>query len=203
MAADPLGPPPSILSTEHFEPTRLSPTRLVRISAYHTGEPYFGRSGHNRFDAPGALAGKPEFGVCYFGTSLQLAITESILHDEMPVDGRFLLTRSQVDTRYPLYFGGSELRLLNLTGARLKRLGGSVELSGTTNYGLTQQWARAVHDNPAGYDGFLYMSRHLNTGRAVALFDRAHDAIHLDFYSPLASANGFRMAVRQLAIDFT
>jgi len=203
LAADPLGPPPSILSTEHFEATVLSPTRLVRISAYHSGEPYFGTSGHNRFDAPGALAGKPEFGVCYFGTSLQLAITESILHDEMPVNGSFLLTRALVDQRYALYFGGSELRLLNLTGTLLKRLGGNAELAGTTNYGLTQQWSRAVHDNPTRYDGFLYMSRHLNTGRAVALFERAGSAIHLDFYSPLASANGFGMAVRQLAIEFT
>ena len=31
----------------------------------------------------------------------------------------------------------------------------------------------AVHQHPEAVDGFLYMSRHVNTDRAVVLFDRA------------------------------
>ena len=203
MAVEPLKLPSDALATDKFPKKYISPTRLVRISAYHTGEPYFGKSGNNRFDAPGAVTGTPEFGVCYLGTSLELAMAESILHDEIPVNGAFTITRAQIDGRFALYFGGKPLHLLDLTGPLLKRLGGNADLAGTTDYGLTQQWARAVHDNPAGYDGFLYMSRHLNTKRAVALFDRAKSKIQLESYSPLANATGFKAAVRRFGIQFT
>jgi len=202
LAVEPLGPPPKGLAIEKFPKKYVSPTRLVRISAYHAGEPYFGASGNNRFDAPGAGTGAPEFGVCYFGTSLEIAMAESILHDEIPVNGAFNITRAQIDGRFALHFGGRPLHLLDLTGALLKRLGGNADLAGTTDYGITQQWSRAVFDNPAGYDGFLYMSRHLNTQRAVALFGHAASKIRLESYSPLANAPGFRMAVERFAIRF-
>lgn len=201
MGASPLGLPPAVLANGNFRHVEFASDRLVRISAFHTGEPYFGISGNNRFDAPGAASGNPQFAVCYFGTSLQLAMAESILHDEMPVEGAFHLTRSQIDDRYALYFSGDALRLLDLSGALLKRLGGSADLAGTSNYSITQQWALAVHENPAKFDGFLYMSRHLNTGRALALFDRARPKLSLTAYSPLAGARGFRAAVRKLAIE--
>lgn len=201
MAAEPLGPPPAALSTEKFPKKYLDPAHLIRISSYHTGEPFFGKSGHNRFDAPGASTGTPEYGICYFGTDLEVAMAESILHDEMPVNGRFQLTRSHLDDRYALYFAGSTLHLLDLSGLLLKRLGGSAELAGTSNYALSQPWAYAVHCNPVAYDGFFYMSRQLNTRRSVALFDRAQDKIQLASYSPLASAAGFRKALQRFAID--
>jgi hypothetical protein len=195
-----LGCPPAELALAAYPKTYFPPSRLVRISGYHTGEPYFGSSGNNRFDAPLTAAGLRNFGVCYFGTNLEVAMAESILHDEEPVDGRFLVARSQVEDRYALYFSGKPLHLLDLTGSLLKRLGGSADLAGTTDYGITQQWSRAVYLNPTGYDGFLTMSRHLNTRRAVALFDRAADKIRLESYSPLSRAEGFRMAVRRFGI---
>jgi hypothetical protein len=200
LAVEPLGPPPAELSTEKFPKRYVDPARLVRVSSYTTGEPYFGKSGNNRFDAPGAGVGAPEYGTCYFGTDLEVAMAESILHDEMPVNGKFLLTRSQFDERYALYFAGSALHLLDLSGLLLKRLGGSADLAGTSNYSLSQQWACAVHRNPVRYDGFFYMSRQLNTRRSVALFDRAHDKIQLVSYSPLTSAAGFGKAMQRFAI---
>lgn len=196
----PLGCPPPELARDAYPKTYFQPQRLVRVSGYHTGEPYFGRSGNNRFDAPLSAAGLRNFGVCYFGTHLEVAIAESILHDEEPVNGRFHIARSQVEERFALYFSGRPLHLLDLTGALLKRLGGSADLAGTTDYGLTQQWSRAVYLNPAGYDGFLTMSRHHNTRRAVALFDRAGDKVHLDAYARLARADGFRLAVKRFGI---
>lgn len=200
MAVKPLGPPPPELALDAYPKIYFPPNRLVRISAYHAGEPYFGASGNNRFDAPLTAAGLRNFGVCYFGTHLEVAMAESILHDEEPVNGRFHIARSQVDDRFALYFSGRALHLLDLTGVLLKRLGGSAELAGTTDYGITQQWSRAVHRNPAGYDGFLYMSRHHNTRRAVALFDRAADKVRLDAYAKLSRADGFRLAVKRFGI---
>jgi CubicO group peptidase (beta-lactamase class C family) len=195
LAAEPLGLPPAQLTTTPFPKTCLAPARLVRVSAYTTGEPYFGTSGANRFDAPGAA-----YAVCYLGTHLDVAIAESILHDEMPVDGAFQLTRAQIDGRHALYFSGRRLHVLDLSGPLLKRLGGSADLAGTTDYGLTQAWSQAVYANPARYDGFLYMSRHLNTRRALALFDRAAGKIALDGHAALASARGFRQAMERFNI---
>lgn len=57
MAARPLEPPPPELFNTRLPKQYLPPKRLVRISGYRTGEPHFGTSGANRFDAPGcALA---------------------------------------------------------------------------------------------------------------------------------------------------
>lgn len=201
MAVKALNLPPEALGREQFRKVYLYPDRLVRISTYHTGEPYFGFSGKNRFDAPGAARGTPEFGVCYLGTDLEVAIAESILHDELPINGAFQLTRQHIDNHYALYFGGHALHLLNLTGPLLKRLGGSADLAGTSDYTITQQWSRAVYVNPFRYDGFMYMSRHQNSRRALALFDRASDKIHMTSYSTLASAAGFKRAVQRFGIE--
>lgn len=174
MPAVPLSPPPLGLATDDsLEVTRVLPRRLVRISQYPAGEPYFGASGANRFDAPGCLAGAPEFRSCYFGLSLEVAVAESLLHDEIPVDGEFRFSLAALEQRYVHHFSGSTLRVLDLTGATLKRFSGHADLAGTASYALTQQWSLAVYRNPLNFDGFVYMSRHLNTERAVILFDRA------------------------------
>ncbi|MEC5163287.1 MULTISPECIES: RES domain-containing protein [unclassified Janthinobacterium] len=65
-----------------------------------------------------------------------------------------------------------------LTGATLKRLSGHADLAGTASYAITQQWSLSIFDNPLNFDGFVYMSRHLNTERAVILFDRAAARLH-------------------------
>lgn len=37
----------------------------------------------------------------------------------------------------------------------------------------TRQWSLAVFNNPLAFYGFVYMSRHFNTGRAAVVFNRA------------------------------
>lgn len=145
----------------------------VRLSTHTTGEPYFGASGTNRFDAPGCRSGHPEYRACYFGHALDVAIAESLLHDAVATDGTFRIAGSRLQSNYVHRFEGDTLRLLELAGALLKRLDGHADLAGTADYPITQLWAHAVYQNPQKFDGFIYMSRHLNTGRAVVLFDRA------------------------------
>lgn len=174
MPAVPLAlPPPGLTTDDSLPVSRVLPRRLVRISRYPTGEPYFAASGANRFDAPGYLTGAPEFRSCYFGFSSRVAIAESLLHDEIPVEGAFRFSFDALKQRYAHRFPGSTLRVLDLTGATLKRLSGHADLSATAFYTVTQQWSLAVFSNPLDFDGFMYMSRHLNTERAVVLFDRA------------------------------
>jgi hypothetical protein len=203
MAAAPLGPPPAHLSVSEDMPVLAVPAgQLHRISRYPDNEPFFSTSGANRFDAPGCRAGRAEFATCYLGYSLAVAIAETLLHDEEPVDGRFAVSVATLRTRYVhRFYGRSPLRLMNITGAPLKRLGAHAELAGTTNYAMTQRWALAVFNNPLQVDGFIYMSRHLNDQRAVILFDRARPRIRAyKKTTPLHRTPGFAAAGELLGI---
>lgn len=191
MATKPLGLPHPVLSTENFAATTVESSDLYRVSSHEDGEPYFGNSGGNRFDAPGCKTGSAEFKTCYLGMSLPVAVAESLLHDEDPLDGKFAIAPETIRTLQVHRFAGDALNLLSLTGPVLKRSGGSAELAGTGDYVLTQQWALAVHSNPAKYDGFIYASRHYNTGLAVVLFDRCKGKITPASHTALAATPGF------------
>ncbi|WP_168160022.1 RES family NAD+ phosphorylase [Steroidobacter denitrificans] len=129
-------------------------------------EPYFGKTGGNRFDDP-----LRAFGVCYAGDHLTVAFAETILHDALPASGGFTVAESKLADRHVTNFHGSPLVLVDLTGASLKRLGGTNEISSEHPYATTQQWARAVYEHPQKVDGIYYVSRHMNTRFAYALFD--------------------------------
>ncbi|NVM77446.1 hypothetical protein FHW83_003264 [Duganella sp. SG902] len=202
MTALTLGPPPTALATDDtLSVTTLAARHLYRISPHAANEPYFGSSGANRFDAPGCRNGAPEFRTCYFGLSLAVAIAESVLHDELPVDGVFHISQAALARRYVHRFTGRALRVLDLTGATLKRMAGHADLAGTASYPITQQWSLAVYQNPLRFDGFVYMSRHLNTERAVVLFDRAATRIRAKPLSlALPDAPGFAAAATTFRI---
>jgi hypothetical protein len=94
------------------------------------------------------------------------------LHDRTADKGGFSIPAAQLD-RWVLRFKGEPLTVAVLTGTHLKRLGGEGSLSSIVPYDLPQQWSLALHEHPVGIDGFVYVSRHLNTERAVILFERA------------------------------
>ncbi|HEX8479960.1 MAG TPA: RES family NAD+ phosphorylase [Telluria sp.] len=153
----------------------IDPALLYRVSRHASGEPYFGRSRGNRFDDP-TWKRADRFGTCYLGLDLTVAMAESLLHDVEPNAGRFDVALSEIEARYVFRFHGPALRLANLTGTALFLLGGNGELSGTTDYKLTQRWSRAVCAHPDKVDGFLYMSRRVNDSLAVVLFERDKSA---------------------------
>jgi hypothetical protein len=173
----------------------LEPRTLIRISGFTTGEPHFGRTGGNRFDDPDR-----SYGTCYFGASLVVAMAETLLHDAVAARGMFRVHPERIASRHVLRFDGAALRLADLTGASLKRLGGHAGLSGTASYRLPQRWSQALHRHPAMVDGFVYMSRHLNTERAIVLFDRAGGRIRMVEATPLIQYPGFAQAARELGI---
>lgn len=200
MTAWPLGEPPLVLSSARLSLKTIDPARLLRISAYCTGEPYFGKSGANRFDSPGCAHGSPEFATCYFGFGLRVAIAETILHDVEPIGGEFRMSPDFLRSKHVLNFAGAKLRLANLTGVQLKKYDGHAGLAGTCDYSLTQRWSFAVYSNPSMVDGFIYMSRHLNTGKAVVLFDRAQSKLKLVAASRLTETVGFASAAKLFGI---
>lgn len=155
------------------------------------------RTGSTRLDAV-SNPPNPQYAACYFGLSLTVAIAETVLRDQLPIDGEFRIAPATLDELYVLRFGGAELVLTNLTGVHLKRLSGNADLAGHSNYQITQQWGMAVHANPGSFDGFVYMSRHINSERAVVLFDRAADKVRMcPRPRKLVNTRGFRQAAEK------
>ncbi|UVW30728.1 RES family NAD+ phosphorylase [Massilia sp. H6] len=162
----------------------VNPADLFRVSRHNTGEPYFGKSNANRFDDPNPDPAA-RYGTCYLGTSLAVAVAETVLHDLKPRNGCFEVDVASIESRYVVRFGGEPLVLANLTGAALKRIGGHAGLTGTASYATTKKWSAAVHSHPDQVDGILYMSRHKNDEKAVVLFDRGAGKLHMREVTPL------------------
>ncbi|AKC86304.1 RES family NAD+ phosphorylase [Pseudoxanthomonas suwonensis] len=163
-----LASPPPDLATLSLDVVQVDPAACVRITRYPDTEPFFGKTGGNRFDDP-----LREYGVCYAGDDFLVAFAESILHDAVAVSGGFRVAESELLARHVVAFDGSELALADLTGIPLKRLGGTNDISSEVPYDMPQRWSRTVYAHPSNVDGLRYVSRHLNIGFAFALFDRA------------------------------
>jgi hypothetical protein len=185
--------PPSLITQS------LDPATLFRVSSYNTGEPYFGTFDANRFDDPNPTSAN-RYGTCYLGTSLAVALAETLLHDVEPVAGEFIVPVGVLAARYVLRFEGKPLVLADLTGSALKRLGGHAELSGTSSYKKTKRWSAAIHAHADNVDGFIYMSRHKNDEKALVLFDRARAKLTMITAEPLLGHPDFGQAGTDLFI---
>ncbi|MFK2893746.1 RES family NAD+ phosphorylase [Dyella flagellata] len=146
---------------------RIDARSLFRISRRPKTEPYFGKNKAYRFDDS-----LKRYGVCYVGDCLATAFAETILHDLSPVGGEFRVARDDVTDRFVMSFRQENFDVANLTGAHLKVLGGTNDISSEVPYDTTQLWSQAIYQHPDKLVGLAYISRHLNTHRAYALFDR-------------------------------
>lgn len=92
------------------------------------------------------------------------------------------------------------LRLADLTGPHLKRLGGDNSLSADYPYTVTQQWSAAVHAHSLGVDGLLFISRQLNDKKALVVFDRARATFGAATCMPLAEVPGWHRVKKRLGM---
>lgn len=141
---------------------------LYRIHRADHDPIFFGRTGDNRFDDPHRA-----YGVLYAGESDACAFIEAFgepldlpFVTEADVSARKL---SQVDLL-------SRVRVVDLTGAGLRRLGADARLF-AADHAVAQLWSRALHDHPAQPDGIRYPARHDPKQVAVALFERARPRV--------------------------
>ncbi|MEJ2801701.1 RES family NAD+ phosphorylase [Comamonadaceae bacterium PP-2] len=195
----PLNKPPAGFSKLLLHIREVSVTSLKRIGRRNVGEPYFGRHAVNRFDDP-----DKQFGTCYCGQHLDTAIAESLLHDEIPENGLFKIRQEDIDSRYVVTYDAADdagrLRLADLTGRHLKRLGGDNSLSADYPYEVAQQWSASVHAHPANVDGLVYVSKQLNDKQAIVVFDRAKAKFGCPVYVPLRKIRGLTQAQKRLGI---
>ena len=192
--------PPRTLKSQVLPIVEVPVARLFRVSRHTAGEPFHGRAGTNRFDDR-ARVKRNRFGTCYLGLSLEVAIAETVLHDLMPVRGRFKVAATELASRQVVRFKGETLKLVDLTGASLKALVGSSHISTITPYDIPQKWAAALHAHPANVDGILFMSRQLNDQKAVVVFSRAGHKLKSPTYTPLLQVKGALGAITTLRIS--
>lgn len=144
-------------------------TTLWRVHRREHGALWFGPApgtpARGRFDAPGG-----EFGMCYFGRSLAVAVAETLVRgsrtrliDRADLEAR---TASTFTTRGPL-------RLLQFEGAGLVRLGIGEEQAHAAEYAATQRMMLDLFERDTDLAGIQYRSRWDNSLLCVALFDRA------------------------------
>ena len=127
---------------------------------------FYGRTGHNRFDAPDR-----SFAVLYAGRDLFCAFVETFARAAVTrvVTTTALRNKSVAELR-PL----RPLRLIDLTeSGSLVRIGTDARLF-SAEHAIAQRWSKTLHDHPVAADGLLYPSRLDPTRHGIALFeDRA------------------------------
>lgn len=169
MGHRPGSAPPSDFARRDL-PIELVPAgaTFVRIHRADHASLHFGTSGDNRFDDP-----ERRYGVCYAARSLEGAFAETCLR---PV-GATLVPLSRLAARVvSLLAVAAELRLVELHGAGLARMGATAAVSSGT-YDISQPWSLAIFAHPAGVDGIVYRSNHDDGELCVALFDRCRARI--------------------------
>ena len=191
MPAETVRPPPADFAGRPLSVRVLDPARIVRISRLAPSrEPFFGRTGTNRFDDPEPRE-DIRYGVLYGALDLVTAFAETVLHeDETQIPARpdgVPLSVASLDARRVVTFRGKFLRVARLYGKWLKALGGSGGVAKAIPYDVPQLWSQAVFRHPRKVDGFLYMSRNVDDRMALALFDRAAGKISVRGSTPLRS----------------
>lgn len=143
---------------------------LLRLSRWPATELYFGRNKASRFDDP-----LQQYGVAYAAHSLEVAFAETVLHESALYEDRaWIVAGSMLRERSIVHLEADRvLRLADLTGPSLKRLGLDNQLSAGADYRFTWALSRVLHESLPACDGLFYVSRHNNTGVATALFERS------------------------------
>jgi hypothetical protein len=169
MAPRSLGPLPlpSPALAHQSLPVVLHGEPLFRIYRTDRAPAFWGRTGNNRFDAPAA-----EFGVLYAAADEHGAFIETCGDTHArTITTAFLASRGWARVQ-PL----RQLRLVDLTGSGLARIGADARL-GSGEHAIAQQWSLALWNHPAAVDGLYYRARRDPSRFAVALFDRAAPAV--------------------------
>lgn len=131
--------------------------------------------GPSRFSDPETgLVPPARFGVVYLGSSLKVCFLEAILRDRgvgrigaFPIEWAELEAWTCGELRID-----SPLRLVNLRGDGLVRMGLPTDAVRSSSQVLGRVWSRAIWSHDARPDGIAYESR-LNGETNIAVFDRA------------------------------
>lgn len=136
-----------------------------RLHDARFGPIFFNREPTQRFNAPAR-----QFGTLYVGDSEACAFVETFAHDPATK----IVSHAQLGARgLASATSRGPLRLVDLTGEGLRRIGGDGSIVSGLSYRSSQRWALAIYTHPSAPDGILYRARHDQALLAAAIFDRA------------------------------
>jgi hypothetical protein len=174
---------------EHPEPPgdlddRQLPIREVGAALFRihsaSREPLFsGRAARNRFDAPGG-----EFGVLYCAGDEWGAFIETF---GQATGISSVTVTSLVANRLAKIAVDRPLKLADFAASGgLAAVGADARVC-TGDHGLSRRWSLALWRHPMRVDGIAYGCRHDPPRVAVAVFDRAADAVNVESVGSLTS----------------
>ena len=155
--------PSAVLKSQHLPITSLEGT-LHRISHQKFADPiYWSRRGRYRFDSPTA-----KYGVLYTGRTFETALLE-VFGDQwvtLRITARDFLKEFDIcEIRLE-----RRLKVVNLSGKQLNRLGTDANIFASFAYDVTQKWASFFMDHPDAPHGIRYPSRKNQRLHNFALF---------------------------------
>lgn len=181
---------PAALPLETVAPATI----LARIHWLTTTEPFFGPDRGtmptHRFQDPQGV-----FRVCFLGENATASFVETFLRDP-PVR---LVTRAELGRKGLTTFSVlREVRLVKLRDEGLAGIGCTAEMTSSPKpYMDPQQLSRALWEHADQPDGIQYRCRHDNGLLAVALYDRAKDALRVDHTEDLLDDHARLLAWRK------
>ena len=155
--------PSVVLKSQPLPLTSLEGT-LYRISHQKFTDPiYWSRKGRYRFDSPTA-----KYGVLYTGRTFETSLLE-VFGDQWVT---LRITAHDFLREFDICEIGLERRLkvVNLSGRQLNRLGTDANIFASLAYDVTQQWASFFIDHPDAPHGIRYPSRKNQRLHNFALF---------------------------------
>jgi RES domain len=135
-----------------LRPTRTDVAWLMRLSRHPATEPCWS-PGVYRFDDPDP-GGADAFGTCHTASTIEVAFAETVIHAcGRFVGGSYEVPAVELTERSVVRFACERrktLVLADLTGAALKALGLSNDISASADYAASQAWvARDPRRQPA------------------------------------------------------
>lgn len=155
-------PPKNII----YLPSIIFPhnSKFLRIHKQSYNALYFGKAKIYRFDDP-----KQKFGVCYTSEKFEGAILETFGHST----GTKIIDKTDIMQRMCSYvIANRDLKLVDITGENLTKIGADARLFSTTDYNISQSWSRYFGKHPDKFDGIYYHLRHNPDLKGIALYDR-------------------------------
>lgn len=167
-------PLPAHLDTRDLPTTEIAGS-FVRLHSCLYDAVYFGKNGVYRFDAP-----HQEYGVLYMADHVAGAFVETF-GDVWDVQSRYnVVPSARLASRCVATIHLTRpITVCDLTGEGLARVGADGRLTAGDRR-VAQQWSLAIWRHPAAVGGIRYRVRHDQSEIAVALFDRAADALTAD-----------------------
>ena len=153
---------------------------------------HFGRMAHHRFDAP-----HRDYGVLYVAAAAKGAFIETF---GQATGIRVLAAAELAQAALCRITASRPLRLVDLTGSGLARLGADARLT-SANHEPARRWSAALHAHPDRVDGLTYRARHDPEQTCVALFERCQDTLQPHAEGALLDA-GLAAMVRELLAEY-